>query len=133
MRQYLYVGQQGDAVVVRDFNDTALEGLQKLVGGMIECVNPTKLGPSVDVWVNEEGLLYSDFGINLVASYITGRQLVGPAVFAGHNGKGETTDFPTAILARLMREGLMVDQRGMEPFEVANRFFPTSAYSEAVD
>ena len=132
-RVYLYISQQGDAVIVNDHKTTALEGLQTLVGGLIECVNPTKLGSGVDAWVNEEGLMYPEFGINLVGSVVTGRQLVGPVVLTGHNNQGETTDLPKTIITKLKREGLMIDERGMEPFEVANRFFPTTLYSEAID
>lgn len=129
MREYLYISQGGDAVIVEDLEKDSLGSLQMLVGGNIECVSPTALGPGVDAWVNEEGLLLENFGINLVASFITRRQLVGPMVLTGYDNQGNTTSLPSDIIPRLKREGLMIFERKMEPFEVAARFMPTTVMS----
>jgi len=133
MREYLYLSQGGDAYIVQDDSNDSLTALQTLVGGLIQGVYPTKLGPEVDTWVNEEGLMIEGFGINLVASFITGRQLVGPCVIAGHTRGGETISVPKKVVTKLKREGLMIDERTWAPFEIANRCFPTTLYSEVCE
>lgn len=133
MREYLYLSQGGDAYMVQDDSKDSLTALQTLVGGLIQGVYPTKLGPEIDTWVNEEGLMMEGFGINLVASFITGRQLVGPCVIAGHTRSGETISVPKKIVTKLKREGLIIDERTWAPFEIANRCFPTTLYSEVCE
>lgn len=133
MREYLYLSQGGDAYIVQDDSKDSLTALQTLVGGLIQGVYPTKLGPTVDTWVNEEGLMMPNFGINLVASFITGRQLVGPCVLAGHTPSGDTISVPKKVVTKLKREGLMIDERTWAPFEIANRCFPTTLYSEVCE
>lgn len=72
--------------------DGSLAHLQELVGGLIERV---QRGPralielsSVDIWVNEEGLLHG-LPINVLASFACDyKYLVGPAVIVGANDRG---------------------------------------------
>lgn len=80
-------------VVEKEEGQTTLALLQELVEGLVEVVSAD---PGTDLWVNEEGLFRGDFLPNHFASYITdGRHLVGPAVLAGVNKKGETISVPT--------------------------------------
>lgn len=123
--EYLYIGQQGDAVLVDRGDMPSLDALQALVGGLIECVSPNQIDPCVDVWVNEEGLYMPEFGINLVASYITGRQIVGPAVLAGYRVDGATIGVPDAVIKNLKRDGLMIHDEIMQPNQVRDTFWPT--------
>lgn len=123
---YLYIGQQGDAVLVDKGDMPSLEALQTMVGGWVECVSPNKIDPCVDVWVNEEGLFMPEFGINLVASYMTGRQIVGPAVITGYRVDGATIGVPDAVIKNLKRDGLMISQEVMGPRAVRDTFWPTN-------
>lgn len=111
-KQFVLIEATGDAILVNSDDDT-LSTLQSLVDGYIECVTATKsvLGFDADVWVNEEGLYRQDFGINLVASYMTGRQLVGPAVIAKSTPQGETVGLTQGNIARLINDGLMLDEK----------------------
>lgn len=107
---WIYITEFGDALLVDPTKDT-LSDLQSLVGGLIECVASTRnrMGFACDVWVNEEGLFREDFAINLVASYLTGRQLVGPAVICTSDANGYTHGLSEANIRRLERDGLMID------------------------
>lgn len=121
MNQYLFVDQHGDALIVRqEPHETSLSCLQTLVGGLIQLAPSTKI--DADVWVNEEGLFFPQFGINLVGSYISGRQLVGPVVFANSNSNGDTISLRDSILNKLKREGLMVDDKVWTSAEVAKEY-----------
>ncbi len=117
MKQYLYIAQDGTAHIVRqEPNQTSLDCLQALVGGLIESVSPSKV--ACDVWANEEGLYQPGFGINLVASYITGRQLVGPMVLAGSTKNGDTISVPDRVINKLKREGLIIEDSVLSPSEI---------------
>lgn len=121
MNEYLFIDQGGDALIVRqEAHETSLSCLQTLVGGLIQIVPSDKI--DADVWVNEEGLFFPQFGINLVASYITGRQLVGPVVFANSNEEGDTISLDKNILNLLKREGLLIDDKIWTSSEVANEY-----------
>lgn len=105
----------GDALLVRVDGDT-LPALQTLVDGLVDIV----VAPPLDVWVNDEGYWRESFGINLVASILTGRQLVGPAVLARSCRQGKTTGLSTVDVRRLQRSGLAIDTndgRGYTPDE----------------
>lgn len=123
---YLYIGQSGDAVLVDRGDMPSLEALQTIVGGLIQSVSPNKIDPCVDVWVNEEGLFMPEFGINLVASYMSGRQLVGPAVITGFRPDGATIGVPDAVIKNLKRDGLMIADKIMSPTQVRDTFWPTN-------
>lgn len=123
---YLYIGQQGDAVLVDKGDMPSLDALQTMVGGWIQSVSPNKIDPCVDVWVNEEGLYMPEFGINLVASFMSGRQLVGPAVITGFRVDGATIGVPDAVLKNLKRDGLMIADEIMSPTQVRDTFWPTN-------
>lgn len=120
MTNYLYITEFGDALTVELSDDTLLD-LQTLVGGYIECVpaNPRTLGFSADVWVNEEGLFRQGFAINFLASYITGRQIVGPAVIANFTSEGKTIGLTKQQMARVRKDGMMVDDNNGRNFIVA--------------
>lgn len=124
--KYLYIGQQGDAVLVDPGKSRSLEALQAMVGGWIECVSPNNIDPCVDVWVNEEGLYMPEFGINLVASYMSGRQIVGPAVITGSRVDGATIGVPNVVIKNLKRDGLMIADEVMSPDQVRDTFWPTN-------
>ena len=110
MMEFLLIRDNGMAYLVES-DDNTLSTLQTLVDGLIECVNADKrsLGFEADVWVNEEGLFRQDFAINLVASFITGRQLVGPVVLARSNSNGATLGLTSSQINRLIEDGLMLE------------------------
>jgi hypothetical protein len=121
MKQYLYLAQSGDAWIVRqEPNEDSLTCLQTLVGGLIECVSPSKV--PCDVWVNEESLFQPGFGINLVASYITGRQLVGPVVLASSRVDGATISVSQHLVNKLKREGLIIEETVLTAREIQDRY-----------
>jgi hypothetical protein len=107
---FVVIEPTGYALVTDTGTDT-LATLQLLVDGLVECVtpNPKVLGFTADVWVNEEGLYRSDFSINLLASYLTGRQLVGPAVLARSTSHGRTVGLTERHLERLTADSLFLD------------------------
>lgn len=107
---FVVIEQTGYAFVTGSGTNT-LETMQLLVEGLVECVTVDSkvLGFSADVWVNEEGLYRPDFSINLVASYMTGRQLVGPAVLSRSTSHGRTVGLTERHLERLAADGLFLD------------------------
>jgi len=109
-KQFVLIKSNGMAYLVES-DESTLSTLQTLVEGYIECVTATKsvLGFDADVWVNEEGLYRQDFEINLVASYMTGRQIVGPAVIAKSSTSGSTLGLTTGNINRLIEDGLMIE------------------------
>jgi hypothetical protein len=121
MTNYLYITDYGDAQVVDFTPGQTLSDLQTLVGGLIECVRviPAYVGFDADVWVNEEGLCREDFGVNYVASSITGRKLVGPAVIALTDLEGNTAGLTASQIRRLEKDGLLVDRPESGSFTVA--------------
>lgn len=123
---YLYIGQYGDAYMVRQqANEDSLTVMQTLVDGLIEYVAPSRLSSkygSVDVWVNEEGMYHPAFGINFVASYITGRQLVGPAVIAGSDREGKTISIPSDAHKTLIKEGLLIQDGEFTAAEIVEMY-----------
>ena len=122
--KYLYINEIGDAVVVtQQPNEDSLTCLQTLVNGLIELVRPNRLG--CDVFCNEEALFQPNFGINMVASFMTGRQLVGPIVFASADAKGNTTSFPQHLLNKLRNEGLMIDTGDYSSADIV-RLYPST-------
>jgi hypothetical protein len=121
MNQYLFIDQHGDALIVRqEPHETSLSCLQTLVGGLIQIVPTSKI--AADVWVNEEGLFIRQFGINLVASYITGRQLVGPTVFASSTKDGDTIGLRDSVLNKLKREGLLIADEVRTSSQIAQEY-----------
>lgn len=128
--KYLYINEIGDAVVVtQQPGEDSLTCLQTLVNGLIELVRPNKL--NCDVWCNEEALFQPNFGINLVASFMTGRQLVGPIVLTSSNANGDTTSFPQHLMDKLKREGLIIDTGNYSSADIV-RLYP-STYPEGTN
>lgn len=106
-KQFVLIEQTGESYLVNAGDDT-LRTLQSLVDGYIECVSADRrtLGFHADVWVNEEGLYRNDFSINLVASFMTCRQLVGPAVLARSATTGATLGLTLTDIYTLINDGL---------------------------
>lgn len=77
--------------------ENKLEVLQKQVGGYIETV--TLVQEKAVMIVNEEGVLLG-YGINPVASLISGRKIVGPALIVGVDGE-EFCNIPKGLAKRL--------------------------------
>ena len=118
---YLYISPSGDAVIVKKGrHEESLYILQGLVDGWIERVPSTRI--DCDVWCNEEALFREGFGINLVASYITGRQIVGPCVLTSATKDGETISLAPHIITKLKREGLIIDEKPLFYGEIKTRF-----------
>lgn len=109
MKQFVLIEQDGYGFVVNE-GDTTLSTLQTLVDGLIECVAVPSFhfGFPVDLWVNEEGLFREDFLLNIPASQLAGRPIVGPAVIARSNANGETLGLTEGQLNKV-RESLIVD------------------------
>lgn len=59
-------------------HELTLEEMQWIVGGYIERVQVRYHGKTLDMWVNEEGLV-RNLPINLEASLIAGQTIVGDA------------------------------------------------------
>jgi len=109
---FLLIEDNADAYIVSSDDDSTLRTIQGLVDGYVECLSANRrvIGFESDAWVNEDGLSRNDFGINLVASYLTGRQIVGPAVIARFShDTGETLGLGKAHIQRLVNDGLMVE------------------------
>jgi hypothetical protein len=87
------------------------EPLRKVVGGWLEWVKPMPGADAAafDVWAVDD---YHGQTINLVASYMVGRQLVGPVVLTRSNGSGDTTGLTSADFARFERLGLELVNNG---------------------
>ena len=84
---YVYLDEFGNALLVqKQAHETTLSFLQTLVDGWIDVVSNGRF----DFVVNDEGLYREDFGINLVATVISKRQLVGPCVVTKSPPEGET-------------------------------------------
>lgn len=123
-REFLLIESNGMAYLV-DSEESTLATLQTLVDGLVECVIVDKhtLGFEADVWVNEEGLFREDFSINLVASFLTGRQIVGPAVLARSSKEGKTLGLTSSQINRLIEDGLMIetaDEGSGNPFTLVD-------------
>jgi hypothetical protein len=109
-KEFILIRDNGIAYLVES-DESTLSTLQTLVDGYVECVTADRsaLGFEADVWVNEEGLFRQDFSINLVASFITGRQIVGPAVLARSSKDGKTLGLTSSNIERLIEDGLMIE------------------------
>lgn len=108
MKQFIYIPQTGTGYgFLVNAEDDTLRTLQTLVDGLIECVYSKEY--ECDVWVNEEGLYREDFEVNMVASRISNRVLVGPAVLANSNSEGATTGMKPEQMLVLQIDGLFVD------------------------
>lgn len=132
MSKYIMIADSGYAALVNGSGDT-LKDLQTLVDGMVDVVaaDPEALSISgVDAWVNDEGLYRADFGINLVASFITGRQLVGPVVLVRRRGP-DTIGFTDAQIKKIINEHMMIDTNDGAGWSVAEAayFFGPSKVS----
>lgn len=130
-KKYIYIAESGYTFLVNG-GENSLKDLQTLVDGLVDVVEADKtiIGFPCDTWVNDEGLYRNDFGINLFASVITGRQIVGPAVLA-RSINGATTGILDSQIRRLVKNGLIIDDNdgnGWYPEEAA-RF----ALSEGVE
>ena len=99
---FVYINDlTGEMLAVRKPDDMAtLPFLQTLVDGYIECVS---LDRTTDLWLNEEGLFRDDFRVNRIATTFRGAgyqtPLVGPAVLATSNSRGETLGAPQLYLS----------------------------------
>lgn len=109
--QFLHIAESGYATLVNSDGYNTLSDLQTLVDGLVDCLTADQrtLGFRADVWVNDEGLYRNDFGINFVASYLTGRQIVGPAVITTVSRNGTTTGLTRANIDRLIKDGMHID------------------------
>ena len=115
MTKYLFITDHGDAYVVEP-DGTSLNTLQRLVDGLVDvvaCDSGYTNTKGMDCWVNDEGLYRGDFGINMVASLLSGRQLVGPAVFTRSDRDGNTVGLTDGDLRRLVDDdGLLLVEGG---------------------
>jgi len=125
MIEFLLIESNGMAYLVES-EESTLATLQTLVDGLVECVIADKhtLGFEADVWVNEEGFYREDFSINPVASFLTGRQIVGPAVLARSSKEGKTLGLTSSDINRLIEEyELMIetaDEGSGNPFTLVD-------------
>ena len=89
-----------------DVEEEFLAKMQNAVDGLIQ---PVDLTPSLTLWVNEEGLLRNDLGVNMFASIMyqeffkTANLLMGDAVFTGGvDPEGETLGLSESMIAHLV-------------------------------
>ena len=123
---YLVVSDNGDALLVAPTDDP-YHDVATLVDGDIECISLAGQLGWVYAWVNEEGLWRRDFGENLAGSVVvlqkSGRpcRLVGPVVFAGHDGKGGTLPCPAWFIDEVRNGGLELVDGTLSVAECAAR------------
>lgn len=119
-RNMIYIDEFGNIarVDVPDAVGASLQSLQKMVDGLITITDGTVNHIPVDIIANDEALYRPDMGINLVASYMTGRQLVGPVVLATADVEGRTKGFGLAKLSVLLKDCL-VDETIHTPDSIA--------------
>ena len=110
------------ALVVReDFTmerlDVAEDFLAKMQNAVDGLIQPVDLTPSLTLWVNEEGLLRNDLGVNMFASIMyqeffrTPDLLLGNAVFTGGtDSEGETLGLSEAMIANLATWALSLEK-----------------------
>ena len=116
MMTALYLDEGGSVFTV-DIGDDTLKGLQALVDGWVDCART--VDGTLDVWVNDEGLYRSDFTVNLMASFLVGRTLVGPAVLASLTMDGRTVGVDDKHVAALERQGMRIFDNDGAPYTVA--------------
>lgn len=109
----LLITDNGYPALINNDSDQSLRALQQLVDGYVDYLSadPVALGFNADVWFNDEALYREDFSINLIGSFITGRQLVGPVVIALSDGP-VTTGLTSAHLEQLRMDGMYIDDNG---------------------
>jgi hypothetical protein len=110
-KDFLYINEFGDALVVKHEGDSTLRTLQTLVDGYVQCVptNRRETGFDGDVWLNEEGLYHPTFTVNLLGSVFAGTRIVGPVVISRADSNGGTIGLSAADLTAITRKGLVVD------------------------
>ena len=88
-----------------------LKDMQDVVGGFIECASePTD---NYDVYVNEEGLP-KGLPLNILASLISGRKLLGPALVTGKPDEdGEITSVPKGVMTTLHQTAMIMEITGV--------------------
>lgn len=116
MTTYLCVEQSGGVFAV-DMGGDTLSAMQALVDGWVDCAR--SVDGTMDVWVNDEGLYRGDFMVNLVASFLTGTTLVGPAVITRTTPNGETVPLLERQIQALERQGLHIFDNDGRPYSVA--------------
>ena len=106
----LVTGKPEDGTPMRQFlrrpGKPTLEQMQEVVGGYIatgfRLESAYRPGVSIDFWVNDEGLCFSD---NPLMQYRVGRdvyQLAGSAVVTGANSEGETVELLEEEISQLL-------------------------------
>lgn len=96
------------AVSAEPFNGGDSYGqLSDAVGGFIELAPilntiKTKGGMAIDCFVNAEGVL-NELPVNPIVSSLAGRTIVGDAIFAAHNRRGDTLGLTKADADSLLR------------------------------
>jgi len=123
VNQYLYLDESGRAALVNQEPDQRrLTMFQTLVDGSIDIASAVprcRAGFAVDAIINDEGLYRPDFSINLVATWLTGRQLVGPVVLSCVSRNGDSIGLNASQIARLRRDGLEIDDNDGQGYTAA--------------
>ena len=87
-----------------------LEDMQDAVDGVIEFVSHPD--DEFEVIVNEDGLALN-LEVNTLASIMTGRRLVGPALFVGRTDSGgNTTSVPKGVMGMLHQARMLLEMAG---------------------
>lgn len=87
-----------------DIAEQELDKLQSAVDGLIQ---PVDLTPTITMWVNEEGLLRNDLGLNFIATAFIAEMgsnspIMGDVVFTGGiNEEGNTKSLTKGDIAEL--------------------------------
>lgn len=123
MTKFIHISDLDSTITVVHHDDTqgTLKALQTLVDGFIDYVHvpaPNDFGFPFDIIVNDEGLYRPDFTINLVASVLAGRHLVGPAVISKANKNGRTIGLSASEIAKISEIALVTPEE-LTPQEIA--------------
>jgi len=118
MNHMIYIDEFGTIARVAAEGIT-LRQLQDLVGGLITITDGVVNNIGVDIIANDEALYLPNMGINLVASYMTGRQLVGPVLLATADAQGNTRGFGLAKLSIIL-QGCDVEEDVYQPYEIVD-------------
>lgn len=104
----LYIdGNRVTRVQINTNNHTSISQMVEGDFDVVSCVSVH--GEQFSVFVNDLGF-YSNMELNLIASVLAGRYLVGPAVVTGVSRSGETISVPACVIHKAAE---IVDAMGL--------------------
>lgn len=130
MKQFIYIHDRMPKAYLVTVGGRTLPAFQSLVEGLIDVVSVSGQqmstivgdigGMQADLIVNDEGLYDERFTINVWASALAGREIVGPVVLSLSDSDGETVGFTSAQIAHAVEAfGPMLDTHGGRGWDTA--------------